>query len=147
DAVELREIERLDTQALQRRLRVGAHARARKILRPAGRRKAAEFRGDVNLAARAGRFLQKFSDERLAPPHAVDVRGVEERRARFPRGTQRGERGLVAHVAPARAKLPRAEPDLADGAAGAAETACVHRPQAAGTQPRRKYRAVLRIAA
>ena len=142
-AVQLREIERLHAESPQRRFRVQPNPRPRKILRPARRRKPPELRRHIRGPARARRLRQKFPDQRLRPPHPIHVRRIKERRPRLPRRPQRRQRRLLAHVAPARAELPRAQADFTDAASRATENPCIHRKPAC--DPSRTRQAASRL--
>src|SRR6185436_1120344 len=80
--------------------------------------------GDVDLLAP---LAAEAGDQPLAAAVAVDVRGVDEVRARVHRGVQGAHGLLVVHRAPRAADRPGAEADRGDGQAGAAERAVLHR--------------------
>ena len=128
-AVELRQVQRLDAEVLERRLGVAAHRVRGEVGRPARVGEAAELRGDEEVAFRVGGLAlgEEAADERLAAAQAVDVGGVEEGDAGVGRRAEGVERLLVRNVAPVgAAELPAAQADLADACAEAAERSLSH---------------------
>ena len=108
DAVELRQVERLDAEPPKRRFRVRAEGVEREVCRPARLGEAAELRGDEDAFRKSCcRNLPMSSSLR---PEAVNVSRVEEVDAARRRRPQRLERLLSStspQSAPPSCQVPR----------------------------------------
>ena len=136
EAVELDEVQRLDAQVLAAAVRPGPE-RLGRVARHVQGRAPAHLGGDEERLA--GALGQEPADHPLAPPVAVDVRGVDEVHAGIGRRVQRPQAVGVVHRAPVRPDGPRPEADDADVAPGLAEPAVLHAVgllwRGAGLQP------------
>src|SRR5690606_27350858 len=120
DAVQLREIERLDLEPLQRAGEALLDVPPVVAGHPGKLAAAPELGGNEDAG-----LVPEGADPALALAAAIDVGGVPEIDLELAGGAEDFLRRLLADGAEVTAQLPGAEADFADFVAGLAENACV----------------------
>ena len=123
EAVELDQVQGLHAQVLAAAIRP-CPERLGRVARHVQGRSPAHLGGDEE--GLAGALGQEPADHPLAPPVAVDVRGVDEVHAGVGSRVEGAQAVRVVHRAPVRPDGPRPEPDDAHVAPGLAEPAVLH---------------------
>ncbi len=136
--MELDQVQGLDAQVAPGAVGPGAEFLCGGVFQAGGGGAADHLGGDEAVPLRVLR--PPSSDDLFAAPIPVDVRRVEEGDSGLCGGVEDGEGISLRDLAPVRAELPGAQPDLGDAASGAAEGAVVH-----GLSSRRKGRSLSMI--